>query len=69
MLSALDRRITSVILLRVRRRWPLLSFVPERWMRPLLAPLATRLRQSLMRAAVAAAVVTGATVLVLEVLR
>ena len=69
MLSALDRRIASVILLRARRRWPLLSFVPEPWMGSLLAPLATRLRRSLMRAAVAVAVVTGATVLVLDALR
>ena len=69
MLTALDRRIASVILLRARRRWPLLSFVPEPCVRPLLAPLATRLRRSLMRAAVAVAVVTGATVLGLDAVR
>ena len=69
MLSALDRRIASVILLRARRRWPLLSFVPEPWMRPLLAPLVTRLRRSLMRVVVAGAVLAGATVLVLDMLR
>ncbi len=69
MLSALDRRIAGVILLRARRRWPLLSFVPEPWMRALLAPLAMRLRRSLMRVAVAVAVTSSATVLVLDVLR
>jgi len=68
-LSALDRRIASVILLRARRKWPLLSFVPEPWMRPVVAPLATRLRRSLMRVAFAVAVVSGVTLLVLDVLR
>ncbi len=69
MLSALDRRIASMILLRARRRWPLLSFVPEPWMRPLLAPLATRLRRSVMRAGVAVAFMTAATLLVMDALR
>ena len=68
-LSALDRRIATLILLRARRKWPLLSLVPAPWMRPLLAPAVTRVRQSLMRAMLALAMVTGAMVSLLALLR
>jgi hypothetical protein len=68
-LSALDQRIAKLILLRARRKWPLLSLVPAPWMRPLLAPAATRVRRSLMRAALALAMVTGVMVSLLGLVR
>jgi hypothetical protein len=68
-LSALDRRIATLILLQARRRWPLLSLVPAPWMRPLLAPAATRVRRSLTRAALALAVVTVVMASLLALLR
>lgn len=69
MLSALDRRIANLILLRARRKWPLLSLVPAPWMRPLLAPAATRVRRQVTRAVLAVAVVTGVMVSLLALVR
>jgi hypothetical protein len=68
-LSALDRRIANLILLRARRKWPLLSLVPAPWMRPLLAPAATRVRRQVTRAVLAVAVVTGVMVSLLALVR
>jgi hypothetical protein len=48
----LDRMLGDVLLARARRRWPLLSLVPARWLRPLLFPAARRLRISLARGAI-----------------
>jgi hypothetical protein len=68
MLSALadrlDRRLANIILARARRRWPLLTLIPARWLGPLASPLATRLRRSLARGALT----TSATIAVVIVL-
>ncbi len=64
--GVVDRRLTDVIAARARRRWPLLTWLPDRWLQPLVSPVAVRLRRSLLRgvvvalAATAAAVVLGA---------
>ena len=49
---------------RARRRWPLLTLIPASWLGPLASPLATRLRRSLARGALA----TSATIVVVMVL-
>jgi hypothetical protein len=68
MLSALadrlDRRLANIILARARRRWPLLTLIPARWLGPLASPLAVRLRRSLARGALT----TSATIVVVIVL-
>jgi hypothetical protein len=48
--GALDRLLASALLVGARRRWPLLSLVPDRWLRPLLMPTARQLRSSLAHA-------------------
>ncbi len=48
--GSVDRRLESLIVVWVRRRWPLLRLVPARWIRPATAPAAARLRRALSRA-------------------
>jgi hypothetical protein len=67
--GTLDRRIASLILLCARRTWPPLTVVPASWIRPLLVPMAVRLRRSLTRAVLAVSLATGATVALLAALR
>jgi hypothetical protein len=64
----LDRLLGDMLLTGARRRWPLLSLVPARWLRPLLLPAARRLRISLARGAMftsLAAITTAAALLLL----
>jgi hypothetical protein len=64
---AIDRRLEALIIIRARREWPALRLLPIRWLRPAVAPTATRLRRFLTRAFLAAAmpvaVVVGLLVL------
>jgi hypothetical protein len=66
--AAIDRRLAELIIVRLRRAWPLLKLVPASWVFPIVAPGARRLRRSLSRGAVALAVSAGA-LLVLFALR
>jgi hypothetical protein len=62
--AAIDRRLAGLILIRLRRAWPLLRLVPASWIIPVVAPGARRLRRTLSTAAVSL-LVAGGTVLVL----
>ncbi len=50
-LGTLDRLLVAVLVAGARRRWPVLSLVPSRWLRPLLLPTARQARSSLGRGA------------------
>jgi hypothetical protein len=60
--AAIDRRLEAVIVVWVRRQWPVLRLVPARWIRPAIAPTAVRLRRSLSRGMLALAVPGGIVV-------
>jgi len=51
--DVVDRRLANVMVARARRRWPLLIWVPERWLQPLVWTVAVRLRRSLVSAGAA----------------
>jgi hypothetical protein len=53
--TGLDQRLTRLIIHRLRRRWPLLRFVPAALLAPLVAPAAVHVRRSLLRGATATA--------------
>ena len=57
--DAIDRRLEDLIVVWVRRRWPVLRLVPARWIRPAVAPTAVLLRRSLSRGLLAAAMPVG----------
>src|SRR3954471_16056693 len=57
--AAIDRRLEDLIVVWARRRWPALRLVPARWIRPAVAPTAVRLRRSLSRGLLAAAMPVG----------
>jgi hypothetical protein len=64
--ARLDRRVSVMLISRVRRRWPLMRVVPAAVMMPLLAPVARRVRSSVVRVAalgVLAASVVAAAIL------
>jgi hypothetical protein len=63
--AAIDRRLAELIILRLRRAWPLLKLLPASWFLPIVAPGAKRLRRSLARGAVAVAVCAGALVVLI----
>jgi hypothetical protein len=63
--AAIDRRLAELIILRMRRSWPLLKLVPASWILPIVAPGATRLRRSLSRGAAALAVSAGALIVLI----
>jgi hypothetical protein len=58
--AAIDRRLAELIIIRLRRAWPMLALVPASWIFPIVAPGARRLGRSLFRGAVAVAVSAGA---------
>ena len=64
--AMLDRRVSLILMSGVRRRWPLTRLVPAVVLMPLLAPVARRVRRSVLRIAVLAllAATTAATILV-----
>jgi hypothetical protein len=53
--GAIDRRIEGFLVAWLRRERPVLRVVPARWIRPVVAPTARRLRRSLNRTALVAA--------------
>ncbi len=60
--AAVDRRLAELIIVRLRRSWPLLKLLPASCIVPIVVPAARRLRRSLFRSAVAAAVFAGALI-------
>jgi hypothetical protein len=65
--AAIDRWLEDLIVVWARRQWPALRLLPARWLRSAVAPTALRLRRSLSRAILAAAMPVG-IVLVLGLL-
>jgi hypothetical protein len=63
--AAIDRRLAELMILRMRRNWPVLKLVPASWILPIVAPGATRLRRSLSRDAVALAVSAGGLIVLI----
>lgn len=45
---AIDRRLLDLVRARARQRSPILGLLPDRWLTPLLASSARRLRRRLM---------------------
>jgi hypothetical protein len=66
--AAVDRRLAELIIVRLRRSWPLLKLLPGSCIFPIVAPAARRLRRSLFRSAAAVALFAG-TVIALIALR
>jgi hypothetical protein len=63
--AAIDRRLAGLIIIRLRRVWPLLKLVPASWIVLIVAPGARSLRRSLSRVAVAVAVSTCALIVLI----
>ena len=63
--TAIDRRLAELMIVRLRRTWPVLKLVPASCIVPLLAPGARRLRRSLSRGAIAVAVFAGALIVLI----
>jgi hypothetical protein len=53
--SVIDQHVAELITVRLRRRRPLLKFVPASWIFRVVAPEARRLRRSFLRGVVAVA--------------
>ncbi len=66
--AAVDRRLAELIIIRLRRSWPLLKLMPSSCIVPIVVPAATRLRRSLCRSAVAGAALAGAVIAIIAVL-
>jgi hypothetical protein len=66
--AAVDRRLAELIIVRLRRSWPLLKLLPASFIVPIVVPAATRLRRSLFRSAVFVAVFAGAVIGIITVL-
>jgi hypothetical protein len=65
--AAIDRRLAELIVIRLRRAWPLLKLVPASCILPIVTPGARRLRHSLSRGAVAVIVSAGALIVLIAV--
>jgi hypothetical protein len=65
--AAIDRRLAGLIIIRLRRSWPLLKLVPASWMFPIVALGARRLRRWLSRGAVAVTVSACAVIVLIVV--
>jgi hypothetical protein len=57
--TVIDKRLEDLIVAWTRRQWPALRLVPARWLRPVVAPTALRLRRSLSRGVLTAALPVG----------
>jgi len=57
--AAIDTQLAELIVALACRRWPALRLVPRRWIRPVLAPAAVRLRRAISAAALILAATTG----------
>jgi hypothetical protein len=51
--NALDRRIATLLVGRVRRRWPMSRLIPSPWLETLLVVPAQRVRHGLLQGAAA----------------
>lgn len=60
---AIDRRLLDLVRARARQRSPILGLLPDRWLTPLLASSARRLRRRLATGLLAFAVLTLGAVL------
>jgi hypothetical protein len=63
--ATIDRRLAELIIVRLRRTWPVLKLVPASCIVPLVAPGARRLRRSLSRGAIAVVGFAGALTVLL----
>ena len=63
--ATIDRRLAGLIVVRLRRAWPVLELVPASWIVPIVAPAARRLRRLFSRGAVAVAVFVGALIVLI----
>jgi hypothetical protein len=64
--AAIDRRLVELIIIRLRRNWPVLELVPASWICPIVAPAARRLRRSVSRGIVTVAVAGGALIMLIS---
>lgn len=60
--AAIDRRLAGLIIIRLRRNWPMLKLVPASWVFPIVGARTRRLRRSLSLGAVAMAASAGALI-------
>jgi hypothetical protein len=67
--AAIDRRLEELVVVRARRRWPVVRLVPDGWIRPVIKPKVVRLRVLLLRAALASAVAVGSILTLLFFVR
>jgi hypothetical protein len=63
--AAIDRHLETLVVVWSRRRWPALRLVPAQWIRPVVAPIALRLRRLLALAILAMVMLVGINVAVL----
>jgi hypothetical protein len=57
--AAIDKRLEHVVVAWARHRWPPLRVIPARWLQPVVAPTARRIRRLLTRAVLATAISVG----------
>jgi hypothetical protein len=67
--AVIDRRLEDLIVAWARRRWPLVRLVPVGWIRPVIKPTVVRLRVSLLRVALASALIVGSILALLILMR
>ncbi len=60
--ARVDRRLAELVIVRLRRAWPLLRLVPAACIVPIVVPAARRLRRSVLRSAIGVAVFAGALI-------
>jgi hypothetical protein len=65
--AAIETELADLILSLVCRRWPALRLVPRRWIRPVLAPAAVRLRRGISAAALIFAATAGVIIAALVI--
>jgi hypothetical protein len=65
--AIVDRRLTELIIVRLRRSWPALKLLPTVCIAPIVVPVARRLRRSLLRGAIAVAVFAGVLIAIFAV--
>ncbi len=66
--AAIDGQLAGLIVIRLRRNWPLLKLVPASWIRPIVMPVARRLRCSLCRGVAAVAVPAGGLIVLITLI-
>jgi hypothetical protein len=66
---AIDRLLVTLLLVGVRRTWPVLRLVPSPWLRPLLAPTARRLHRPLRQGILSLSLALASTGVLLALVR